>query len=44
MKIKNIIGDNSTVEYESKVGGDLELVRAKRSDARAYIMANKEEV
>ena len=31
------------VDYEPKVGEDLELVRTKRSEARAYIRANEEE-
>ena len=31
-------------DYESKVGEDLEPIRAKRSEARAFIRANKEEV
>ena len=31
-------------DYEQKVGEDLELVRTKRSEARAFIRANKEEV
>ena len=31
-------------DYEPKVGEDLELVRAKRSEARAFVRANKEEV
>ena len=30
-------------DYEPKVGEDLELVRTKRSEARAFIRANKEE-
>lgn len=30
-------------DYEPKVGEDLELVRTKRSEARAYIRANEEE-
>ena len=30
-------------DYESKVDEDLELVRAKRSEARAYVRANKVE-
>ena len=32
------------VDYEPKVGEDLELVRTKRSEARAFVRANKEEV
>ena len=32
------------VYYEPKVGEDLELVRTKRSEARAFVRANKEEV
>lgn len=31
-------------DYEPKVDEDLELVRTKRSEARAFIRANKEEV
>ena len=31
-------------DYESKVGEDLELVRTKRSEARAFVRANKEEI
>ena len=31
-------------DYEPKVGEDLELVRIKRSEARAFVRANKEEV
>lgn len=31
-------------DYEPKVGEDLELVRTKRSKARTFIRANKEEV
>lgn len=31
-------------DYEPKVGEDLELVRTKRSEARAFARANKEEV
>ena len=31
-------------DYEPKVGEDLEPIRAKRSGARAFIRANKEEV
>ena len=31
-------------DYEPKVGEDLELVRTKRSEARAFVRANKEEV
>ena len=31
-------------DYEPKVGEDLELVRAKRSEARAFVRANREEV
>ena len=31
-------------DYELKVGEDLELVRAKRSEARAFVRANREEV
>ena len=31
-------------DYELKVGEDLEPIRAKRSEARAFIRANKEEV
>lgn len=31
-------------DYEPKVGEDLELVRTKRSEARAFIRANREEV
>lgn len=29
-------------DYEPKVGEDLELVRTKRSEARAFVRANKE--
>ena len=32
------------MDYEPKVGEDLELVRTKRSEARAFVRANKEEV
>ena len=32
------------VDYEPKVGEDLELVRTKRSEARAFVRAIKEEV
>ena len=32
------------VDYELKEGEYLELVRAKRSEARAFVRANKEEV
>lgn len=32
------------VDYEPKVGEDLELVRTKRSEARDFVRANKEEV
>ena len=31
-------------DYEPKVGEDLEPIRAKRSEARAFVRANKEEV
>ena len=31
-------------DYELKEGEDLELVRAKRSEARAFVRANREEV
>ena len=31
-------------DYEPKVGEDLEDVRTKRSEARAFVRANKEEV
>ena len=31
-------------DYEPKVGEDLELVRTKRREARAFVRANKEEV
>ena len=31
-------------DYEPKVGEDLEDIRAKRSEARAFVRANKEEV
>ena len=31
-------------DYEPKVGEDLELVRTKRSEARAFVRANEEEV
>ena len=31
-------------DYEPKVGEDLEAIRAKRSEARTFIRANKEEV
>ena len=31
-------------DYEPKIGEDLELVRTKRSEARAFVRANKEEV
>ena len=31
-------------DYEPKVNEDLELVRTKRSEARAFVRANKEEV
>ena len=31
-------------DYEPKVGEDLELVGTKRSEARAFVRANKEEV
>ena len=31
-------------DYEPKVGEDLDLVRTKRSEARAFVRANKEEV
>lgn len=31
-------------DYEPKVGEDLELVRTKRSEARAFVRANQEEV
>ena len=31
-------------DYEPKVGEDLKLVRTKRSEARAFVRANKEEV
>ena len=31
-------------DYEPKVGEDLESVRTKRSEARAFVRANKEEV
>ena len=41
MGIKNVIGDNSSGDYEPKVGEDLELVRTKRSDARAFVRANR---
>ena len=30
-------------DYEPKVGEDLEPIRAKRSEARAFVRANKEE-
>ena len=29
-------------DYEPKVGEDLELVRTKRSETRAFVRANKE--
>ena len=32
------------VDYESKVGEDLEAIRTKRSEARAFVRDNKEEV
>ena len=32
------------MDYEPKVDEDLELVRTKRSEARAFVRANKEEV
>lgn len=32
------------VDYEPKVDEDLEAIRTKRSEARAFIRANKEEV
>ena len=31
-------------DYEPKIGEDLEPIRAKRSEARAFVRANKEEV
>ena len=31
-------------DYEPKVGKDLEVVRTKRSEARAFVRANREEV
>ena len=31
-------------DYELKVGEDLELVRTKRSEARAFVRANKEDI
>ena len=31
-------------DYEPKVGEDLEAVKTKRSEARAFVRANKEEV
>ena len=31
-------------DYEPKVGEDLEPIRVKRSEARAFVRANKEEV
>ena len=31
-------------DYESKVGEDLEAIRTKRSEARAFVRDNKEEV
>ena len=31
-------------DYEPKVGEDLEPIRTKRSEARAFVRANKEEV
>ena len=31
-------------DYEPKVGEDLELVRTRRSEARAFVRANEEEV
>lgn len=31
-------------DYEPKIDEDLELVRTKRSEARAFVRANKEEV
>ena len=31
-------------DYEPKIGEDLELVRTKRSEARAFVRANREEV
>ena len=31
-------------DYEPKVGEDLELVKTKRSEARAFVRANEEEV
>ena len=31
-------------DYEPKVGEDLEVVRTKRSEARAFVRANREEV
>ena len=31
-------------DYEPKVGEDFETIRAKRSEARAFVRANKEEV
>ena len=31
-------------DYELKVGEDLEPIRAKRSEARAFVRANREEV
>ena len=32
------------VDYEPKIGEDLEIVRTKRSEARAFVRANREEV
>ena len=32
------------MDYEPKVGEDLEAIRTKRREARAFIRANKEEV
>lgn len=31
------------MDYEPKVGEDLELIRAKRSEARAFVRANEED-
>lgn len=41
MEIKNVIGDNSTGDYEPKVDEDLEAIRTKRSEARAFVRANR---
>ena len=45
-KAKQYLDDTEhkfNMDYEPKAGEDLEAIRAKRSEARAFVRANKEE-